>query len=241
VKNISMPANPLTLHEREEIRAGIERGETDGVIARRLGRCRTTINREINRNGGRSGYSAVAAQDRAETQRCRPKTAKLVADPVLAAQVTARLEARDSPMTISIELARGVTGTISHECIYAAIYAHGRRGLRRGLHEGLHRRRRCRKRRLPPGEPAVKPGPLGAFNPITARPSAAEARREVGHLEGDLIIGARNASALVTVFDRASRYLWLADLPEGRGAEHTLAALIELVERIPADLRRSLT
>ena len=238
----SMPAEPLLLCEREEIRAGIERGETDGVIAARLGRHRCTVNAEINRNGGRSGYSAVAAQDRAEAQRRRPKAAKLVADPALAAHVTARLEAKDSPMTISIELARGVhglTGSISHECIYAAVYAHGRRGLRRGLHEGLHRRRRCRKHRRP-GETA-RPGPLGQFRSIHDRPAVAAGRGEVGHLEGDLIIGARNASALVTVFDRASRYLWLADLPEGHGAEQTLAALIERGERIPAGLRRSLT
>jgi IS30 family transposase len=75
------------------------------------------------------------------------------------------------------------------------------------FHKHLHRRRRCRKRRLPSGQALVKPGPLGEFQPITARPSTAEGRAEVGHLEGDLIVGAFNRSAIVTVFDRASRYL----------------------------------
>lgn len=238
-----MPARPLTAPEREEIRAGIERGETDGEIADRLDRLRTTINAEISRNGGRSDYSATAAQARSDAQRARPKVPKLVADPALAAHVTARLEAKDSPMTIAVELAGGVHGVVpqlSHECIYQAVYGHGRRGLRRGLHSGLHRRRRCRKHRRPAGEEA-KASPLGEFNLIGARPAIADARVEVGHLEGDLIVGSFNRSAIATVFDRASRHLWLADFPEDHGADATLAALCEVLERIPEPLRRTLT
>ena len=238
-----MPAQPLTAPEREEIRAGIERGEPDHVIAARLGRHRCTINVEINRNGGRSGYTATAAQARAVEQLRRPKTPKLTADPLQAAHITARLEAKDSPMTISRELAagtHGVVGSVSHECIYQAVYAHGTRGLRAGLHEGLHRRRRCRKHRVF-GPPEPKTSPLGVFNSISARPPIAAERVEVGHLEGDLIIGAHNRSAIVTCIDRASRHLWLADLPEGYDADATLAAVVEILERIPERLRRTLT
>lgn len=147
-------------------------------------------------------------------------------------------------MTISIELAGGVhdvTGLVSHECIYQAIYAHGTRGLPKGLHAGLHRRRRCRKHRLPKGETPTIKSPLGLFNRIANRPEEASGRSQVGHLEGDLIIGAMSSSAIVTVADRTSRHLWLADLPEGHNAPAVLAALIELVERIPAHLRRTLT
>ena len=239
-----MPAQPLSLLEREEIRVGIERSETDDVIGGRLDRHRCTVNSEINRNGGRALYSATRAQARADTQRVRPKTPKLVADAEVAAHVTARLEAKDSPMTISIELARGVygiVGSISHECIYQAIYAHGRRGLRRGLHEGLHRRHRCRKGRQPHGTATTKAGPLGEFNLIALRPAIADGRSEVGHLEGDLIVGAFNRSAIVTVFDRTSRHLWLAEFAGDHGAEATLAAMVEILERIPEALRRTLT
>jgi IS30 family transposase len=239
-----MPARPLTLHEREEIRAGIERSDPDGVIAQRLGRHRCTINAEITRNGGRGAYSAVEAQRRADDQRHRPKTPILVADPTLCAHVTARLEAKDSPMTISRELAsgvHGVTGSISHESIYRGIYAHGTRGLPKGLHERLHRRRRCRKYRSKGGQAVEKKSPLGQFSPIACRPPIADARTEVGHVEGDLITGAYNRSAIVTVFDRTSRHLWLADFPEDHGAEATLAALCEILGRIPEPLRRTLT
>ena len=239
-----MPAHPLSLSEREEIRVGIERKDTDEEIGQHLGRHRCTISAEINRNGGRGFYTVTAAQARAEELRRRPKQCRLVADPVLAAVVTERLEAKDSPMTIARELAagtHGVTTSISHESIYQAVYAQGERGLRRGLHEGLHRRRRRRKHRTRDTAPASAAGPLGTFNPISARPSIADERREVGHLEGDLILGSFNRSAIVTVFDRASRYLWLADLPEGHSADAVLAALVETMERIPTTLRRTLT
>jgi IS30 family transposase len=66
-------------------------------------------------------------------------------------------------------------------------------------------------------------------------------RGEVGHLEGDLIVGAYNRTALATVFDRASRYLWLEGFPGGHSADETLAALVEILERIPGSMRRTLT
>lgn len=83
--------------------------------------------------------------------------------------------------------------------------------------------------------------PLGQFNPIASRPAAAAGRAEVGHFEGDLIIGAGGRSAIATVFDRASRHMWLADLPDDHGAESTLAGLVELIVRIPCQLRLTLT
>ena len=43
------------------------------------------------------------------------------------------------------------------------------------------------------------------------------------------------------MFDRASRNLWLADFPEDHGADATLAAMVELLERIPEPSQRTLT
>ena len=240
-EGFSMPGDALSAGEREEIRAGIERDDSLRAIARDLGRHPATICREVKRNGGHRWYNAGKAQRRADRQRCRPKVAKLVADEGLAAHVSGCLVAKDSPTTISIELARGVhgfTASISPECIYQAIYAGGARGLDRGLHKGLHLKRRRRRSRTCTHNPGVT-HPLGVFTLISQRPPIALERSEVGHFEGDLIVGAYNRSALVTIFDRASRYLWLAGLTN-KTAEATFETVCRTLERIPERVRHTL-
>lgn len=240
-----MPGESLSLDERVQIEVGVACGESASSIAGRLGRVASTVCRELTRNQGRYGYSAVDAQARSAQKRSRPRAGCFERDVALAVHVEERLLAKDSPMTIALELDRGlypkVESTVSHETIYRGVYAHGRAGLAKGLSGCLHRRRRCRKHRRPAGETPTTTGPLGQFTLIGARPAAAETRAEVGHFEGDLICGAFNRSAIATVFDRASRYLWLADFPEDHGADATLAALVELLDRIPEWLRRTLT
>ena len=234
----------LSAHEREEIRVGLEAAESLSDIARRLGRVPSTVTREVKRNGGRSRYCAVTAQGQSERLRSRPRDTTFQANPELAHHVEDRLRAKDSPTTIAIELARagGISGdTVSPETIYQGVYAHGTRGLAQGLGCHLHRKRSRRRRRCRAGETPKKASPLGTFNLITQRPPVAAERTEVGHFEGDLIIGAGGKSAIVTLIDRASRFNLIGDLPGGHGAENVLACCIELFERVPVELRRSLT
>src|SRR5688572_21828333 len=46
----------LSLREREEIRVGLEQGETFTAIAQSIGRAVSTVSREVGINGGRGGY-----------------------------------------------------------------------------------------------------------------------------------------------------------------------------------------
>ncbi len=59
----------LTHEERCRIGALKESGLSDGAIAARLGRDRTSVWRELRRNAGDGGYSPGEAQERAEARR----------------------------------------------------------------------------------------------------------------------------------------------------------------------------
>ena len=233
-----MPGSRLTLVERVEIWVGIVGGESAARIGRRLGRDRSTISREIGANGGREGYRAGEAQVRAERLARRPKPFKLVADPVLARAVTGLLVKKYSPLTCSKMLAgRGLS--ISHETVYRACYQPGR-GLDPDMWKQLPRRRQRRK------QAGRKWGfasgnPLGTPVSVHQRHRIVATRSQVGHLEGDLIIGAVNRSAVLTLCERVTRYTFLSALPDGYRTEATAIALTGLLETIPAPMRRTLT
>jgi IS30 family transposase len=234
-----MPGAALSLDERESIAVAIAADRSLTAVALELGRDPSTIRREVARNGGRDAYRATRADRRAGVLRARPKLTKLESDPVLAAHVAERLKAKDSPMTISIELARGIhglVGSISHETIYQAVYR--QRGLDVDARACLHLKRRRRKRRNQ--QRSCTSHSLQHYRPISERPAIAAARVEVGHFEGDLITGAFNRSAKITMFDRASRRLWLGSVAS-KSADDVFAALVEMLCTIPVELRRTLT
>src|SRR6185437_11725961 len=76
-------ARSLQVAEREEISRGIAAQMSIRAIARQLGRCASTISREINRNGGREGYRAAPADAQTWRRACRPQLCRLARQPRL--------------------------------------------------------------------------------------------------------------------------------------------------------------
>src|SRR5215213_161388 len=90
----------LSIADREDILVGIRAGETLSSIARRLHRAPSTVSRDVAANGGREGYSAWRAHQRARQQARRPKPFKLRAGRLLE-EVSRRLEQLWSPQEIA--------------------------------------------------------------------------------------------------------------------------------------------
>jgi len=231
-----MPGSRLCLAAREEIRAGLERGDSIRQIARLLDRSASTISREIRRNRSRRGYVAHVAHRRAGERARRPKPLKLLADSVLRERVQAKLGDRLSPRVISLQLrAEGLS--VSAETIYRACY-HPDAPLGEDAHRLLCRPRRGRQRRRRT-RTGRDPQPLGLIRSVRDR--AAYLPHDAGHWEGDLLVGQQNRSAVVVLTERHSRLVQLIALPDGRRTDHVTSRIAHTLTGVPAPLRQSLT
>jgi IS30 family transposase len=238
-------ARYLSVDERLQI-ADLRRAEVSvREIARRLERDPATISRELRRNAhpGSGDYRPWAAQRRSASRRARPKQGKLAQNAALRDAVADGLRRRWSPEQISRRLIATYPDLpemrVSHETIYQALYVQGRGELRRELARCLRTGRAARKPHRNPDQRT--PRFQAPMLMISDRPAEIEDRAIPGHWEGDLIVGARNQSAIATLVERTTRYVMLAHLPDGHAAEQVRDALVSTMLTMPTHLRRSLT
>jgi IS30 family transposase len=223
-----------------------------GVGARHPRRRRTGNPRGL---GGpyRWAYCAPHAQKRADRRARRPKAHKLRPRPrgwlwpPLWAEVKAKLELRWSPVQIARWLRSQYPDQperwVSHETIYQAIFYQARGGMRQELARQVALRsgrvaRRPQSRLAQAGR-SRKPW-VHDFH-ISTRPAQVADRAVPGHWEGDLILGARNASAIITLVERQTRYVLLGALPNSHISDEVIDVLISLMRRLPEKLRKTLT
>ncbi|MEW1638398.1 IS30 family transposase, partial [Streptomyces sp. NPDC093801] len=221
----------LSEADRIHIADRLREKATVRAIAAELGRSPSTISREVrrNRHTGNGQYRPHAAQARADARRPRPKPRKISQNPELRAAVQAGLDQRWSPEQICQALRRTFPDRpemhVVHETVYQALYVQGRGELRRELAGAL---RSGRARRRPHRQAnSRQPRFTDPMIMISERPAEAEDRAVPGHWEGDLIIGKDGGSAIGTLVERATRYVMLLHLPDGRSAEHVRDALVE--------------
>lgn len=233
----------LNQDDRIAIADGLDRGDSVKTIAVAIGKSYQTVYREIARNKKPDGtYQPWYAHNQAFLRRKRPKQRRLARDEELRAIVEARLAHHWSPGQISRWLRRRYPRQprwhICAETIYEAVYRgvlgpSSRQRLRTGR-SYRHRRGRGRTR-----DGALKQ--CTTMKSIHQRPAGVESRREIGHWEGDLIVGSGQRSAIATLVERKTRLVKLVHLPRGHSATALADVLIDAFRGLPAGLCRTLT
>ena len=234
----------LSLKDREEISRGLVGKWSFAEISRRIGRDRSTVYREVERNGGQVEYRAVAA-DLATLERAkRPKLTVFESNPVLAVVVEGWLEQNWSPEQISGRLVEEFpddeTMRAVPETIYQALFVQGRTGLNKELVKHLRSQRKRRKSRAVTARNATGDR-IQNMVMIADRPAEIEDRAVPGHWEGDLIIGAGGKSQTGTLVERSSGFTMLIELPDDRRADTVAGALQRQIGTLPAKACRSIT
>lgn len=234
----------LTLTDRRLLHRFLEQKLAVNEIARRLGRHRSTIYREIRRNTFHdrelpeyTGYFGTIADELTRERRRRLR--KLRRHPDLRAEVISQLEARWSPEQIAGRLlSEGISPVrVSAETIYRFIYSKEdyQLGLYQYLPEARRRRRSLRSRK-------PRDGAFPASHRIGQRPDFIGNRSQFGHWEGDLIIFERpfGHANLTSLIERKSRYTVLIKNPS-RHSRPIMDKIVRAFSSLPAFARQSFT
>lgn len=234
----------LSPKERESISNLLSQGLTITEISNSIGRDKSTISRELRRNRGYpGGYSAIDAQfiSQLRSSERRSGYRKLNHNPVLVKYIKKKLSLRWSPQQISMSLKNEYpedkSMQVSHETIYTYIYVLGKGSLKKELIRHL---RHSKNERGPKIKAGRGKGRIPEMISIEERPVEVESRTIPGHWEGDLIIGAKQASALGTIVERTTRTVILVPL-KGRDATTVRKSFAKELKKLPQQMRLSMT
>lgn len=198
----------LSPQERDCIATLHAEGRSIGYIAGATGRDKSTICRELKRNGRHGRYGACAAQRRAEARhgRCRPK--RRLSDPALAQKVRSLImDEHWSPDEIDgrLRLGNGGRCVVSLSTIYREIHAGALDPPEAGPEGRVRRHLRRKGRRIRGKRPETR-GRIRISHTVEERPAEADARSRLGDWEDDTVVGPGPVCLLVLA-DRASRLL----------------------------------
>jgi IS30 family transposase len=193
----------LTKEQRYSISCMLKRGKKKVEIAATIGKDKSSLSREINRNKDqRSGVydHDLANRKYAKRQKEKPKHKPFTSE--LKCYVERLLNEDYSPEQIVGVSKNNHIACVSHERIYQHIWEDKKRKGR--LFEHLRRKgRKYRKR----GAAKDSRGIIKDRVSIDQRPVIIEKRSRFGDIEVDLIIGKNHKQAIVTLNDRASGML----------------------------------
>jgi transposase, IS30 family len=238
----SMPYSHFTPEQRNELSALIRARIKKKDIACQLGKDRSTIWRELNRNktNNKQRYDARRAKEKNKSRRisANSRFRKLEHQQWLRNYVNKKIKKYWSPEQIAGRLKRKYphdkTKHIGKDSIYKYIY-NQRKDLVKYLRcqKGKYRRRYGTRIREKQREELEK-------RRIDERPEIVETRRRIGDWEGDTVIGQDRKPAILTHVERKSGLL-LADKLNRALAETTKQKTIDRFSNVPKNKKHTLT
>ena len=227
-------ANHLTMEERDRIAQLRHQGMDQEAIARAVGRCPSTISRELRRNRVGDEYYAAQAQRAAEQRRRERSLVRKMDDPDINQAVRAGLGREWSPEQIVGRMKEqdpeGRAGRVSPQTIYTWIQ---RDAYRPHWEARLRKRgkRPCRRKNAASTGEAAR---------IAHRPEVIQQRLRLGDFEGDTVLGPPGTGGLATLVDRRSRLTIVVKI-QSKNADHVHAKLKQRLKQLDEEHRRSIT
>lgn len=232
----------LRFDERIEIEKLLSHKKNYSDIGKALNRDKSTIQREIAKQG-RHKYKAIEAERLAVSSVSNRRSGKnkIKQNLQLERYVLEKLLLRWSPWQIHISLQRTFPNNkamqISHEAIYLYIYLHSKKELKNLLISELRQKRKYRgnvRRGLDKRTTIQDPAR------IDERPEEVKGRLIPGHWEGDLIMGKDRASAIGTLVERTTRTIIIVPL-KARDATTVRKAFEKEFQSVPQQMKKTLT
>jgi len=239
----------LTLEERILFKAYIAEGYNQSKVAQKLDRDKSTISRELKK-WGISGDLKISIKDydphlahwfKIDGKAIVKKyECKLKRYPKLLKKVLLKLSKRWSPEQISNWLKKHYKNLkhfqVSHETIYNFIYKIANPNLKIQLISCLRRAKKIRKT----PKKRTKGSTIKDRVSIDCRPTEVDSRGEIGHWEGDLIIGLNKKNVIGTLVERKTRFTIIVK-PKSKKSKDVVKAFVNAFKKIPAQYKKSLT
>jgi IS30 family transposase len=215
----------LQPEERHAIQMMKQQGHSQHRIADHLGRSAATISRELKRNSLTDGDDSAIFAHQFACKRARGKPHYQSINSENQRVIEAQLHEKLSPEQI---IGRAHQQQISNRMpsittLYRHVHADRKRGgtLYRHLrHQGARRKQH--------GQGKMKRSTVPNRIDISQRPHEVEKRERLGDFECDLMIGAAQSGALLTVNCRSTGKVWIKKIPN-KEAPGVRDALIEIL------------
>ena len=212
----------LTLLQRYEIKAYLQCHKSQKFIAEQLGVSQSTISRELNRNQlKRGGYNPVQAHEQANIRKERFSVNRKFTSRIKAFVEEKIRQEQWSPQQIVGYCKKHNISIVSVERIYQHIREDKKKG--GDLYQHLRHKLKHRKRPVSGKRVLIK-----NKKSINERPAVVLRNEEFGHFEVDLIIGAGQKGAILTIVERKTKFLLMKKL-KSKNAKELAKSMIDIL------------